>query len=55
MADQKAAATVVIFVTREGVKEVQVHTPARYRAEGSKLFEKVRPHVDKMDRAVKGS
>ena len=47
--------TVVIFVTRNGVCEVQVHSPNRKaEAEGHALYERVRPVVDRLDRLARG-
>ena len=47
-------ATVVIFVTRDGVQEVQVHAPSRgVEADGVRLYQKVRPVVDRLDRIAR--
>ncbi len=46
--------TVVIFLTRDGVREVQVHSPnRRAESEGHALYERVRPVVDRLDRLAR--
>lgn len=55
MADLKSTPTVVIFVTRDGVREVQVHSPTRSsESEGTALYERVRRIVDRLDRVARG-
>ncbi len=50
----KPTPVVVIFLTKEGVHEVQVHSPTwRAEPEGSALFERVRQIVDLLDRVAK--
>ncbi len=45
---------VIIFLTKEGVKEVQIHSPTRRaESEGTALYERVRPIVDRLDRVAK--
>ena len=56
MAEPKPTPTVVIFVTRDGVREVQVHSPTRQaEPEGQALYERVRPLVDRIDRLARGA
>ena len=45
---------VIIFLTKEGVQEVQIHSPTRQaESEGTALYERVRPIVDRLDRVAK--
>jgi len=54
-ADAKPTPTVVIFVTKDGVREVQLHTPARWaEREGAALFDRISKTVDRLDRAARG-
>lgn len=54
MAESRPTPTVVIFVTRDGVREVQVHAPTRRaEPEGAALYERLRPLVDRLDRAAR--
>jgi len=53
--DAKPTPTVVIFVTRQGVREVQVHAPSRKaEPEGTALYGRLRSLVDRLDRAARG-
>ena len=55
MAQPEPTPTVVIFVTRKGVREVQVHSPTRSsEPEGAALYERIRPIVNRLDRAARG-
>ncbi len=46
---------VIIFLTKEGVQEVQVHSPTRrVESEGTALYERVRSIVDRLDRVARG-
>ena len=50
----KPTPVVVIFLTKGGVQEVQVHSPTRRaEPEGTALYERVRPVVDLLDRVAK--
>ena len=54
MADQKPTPTLVVFVTKHGVHEVQVHTPnRRAEAEATRLYERLRRVVDRLDRVAR--
>lgn len=54
MPDRQESPTVVIFVTPSGVREVQVHSPSRQaERDGTALYERLRPIVDRMDRAAR--
>lgn len=54
MEEQSPTPTIVIFVTRDGVREVQVHSPNRKaEPEGHALYQRVRPLVDRIDRAAR--
>ena len=54
MPKTKPGPVVIIFLTREGVQEVQVHSPTRRaEPEGTALYERVRPIVDLLDRVAK--
>ena len=51
--DKQEKAVVVIFVTRNGVAEVQVHAPTTGQAEGIALYGRLRPTVDRLDRLAR--
>ncbi len=54
MPDSKPTPTVVIFLTRDGVREVQVHSPTREaEVEATALYERVRPVVNRLDRVAR--
>ncbi len=54
MPNAKSTPVVVIFLTKGGVQEVQVHSPTRRaEPEGTALYERVRPVVDLLDRVAK--
>ncbi len=50
----KAEAVVVIFVSRDGVREVQVHAPRQAQAQGVDLYTRIRPTVERLDRIARG-
>ncbi len=50
----KPEAVVVIFVSRKGVREVQVHAPRQAQAQGVDLYCRIRPAVDRLDRIARG-
>lgn len=55
MEQPKPTPTVVIFLTRKGVREVQIHSPGRRaESEGTALYERVRSIVDRLDRVARG-
>ncbi len=54
MLKAKFTPVVIIFLTKEGVQEVQVHSPTRHaESEGTALYERVRPIVDLLDRVAR--
>ncbi len=53
-AHPKPEAVVVIFVSRKGVREVQVHAPRQAQAQGVDLYSRIRPAVDRLDRVARG-
>ncbi len=54
MVDRKPTPTVVVFVTKDGVREVQVHTPSRRtEPEATRLYERLRRAVDRLDRVAR--
>lgn len=56
MADPKPKPVIVIYVTRDGVETVQVHSPGRLaEREGTALYERIRPIVDRLDRVARGN
>ena len=54
MPRSKVTPTLVIFVTRDGVAEVQIHSPTRQaEPEATALYERIRPIVDRLDRTAR--
>ena len=56
MTEPTPTPTVVIFVTRNGVAEVQVHSPNRKaEPEGHALYQRVRALVNRIDRTARAA